>query len=257
MNKEYHLTAMQKIRIKQEKERTSLKKQQSKLQKQRVYKLRRRVAFVVLVLFFMIVIYAVNLLFNDNTKSNALEAPVVSEAPKKEVKIEKKEIKVVPVATQVSAETITAPSEPTIYNENIPMPKEHQEYLYELCEERGLDYQKTLAVIQHESVFDANAVNETNDYGYFQVNLVNHQELSEKLNTDNSPLNPYVNMNWGTFMLADLYSYWGEKGFRGETLDEVVWSSYNKGITGFKNNGHATTYISKMKEAIQTISEAF
>lgn len=144
-----------------------------------------------------------------------------------------------------------------VYNPDIPMPREHQEYLYELCQKQGLDYRKTLAVIQHESVFNPNEINETDDYGYFQVNLVNHKTLAKELGTANSPLNPYVNMVWGTHMLAELYTDYEAQGYHGQGLDDAVWSSYNKGKTGFKKYGHATAYIHKMKASIQNINAMF
>lgn len=144
-----------------------------------------------------------------------------------------------------------------IYNELVPMPREHQEYLYELCELYGLDYIKTLAVIQHESLFDANATNATNDFGYFQINEVNHASLAEKLKTKNQPFDPYVNMQWGTYMLSDLYAYWEERGYHGQGLDDAVWSSYNKGVTGFLQYGHAVEYINRMKASIEKMESKF
>lgn len=143
------------------------------------------------------------------------------------------------------------------YNENILLPKEHQEYLYELCMEYGLDYYKTLAVIQHESVYDPNIISSTNDYGYFQINIVNHDRLSEATNTPKDPLDPYVNIQWGTYMLDELYDYWSERGISGDQLDTYVWSSYNKGITGFRKYGEATTYVNKVRTALEEVKEAF
>lgn len=145
----------------------------------------------------------------------------------------------------------------SVYNSAIPMPKAHQEYLYGLTTKYGLDYKKTLALIQHESMFNANAVNKTKDYGYFQVNLVNHKDLAKNLGTANQPFDPYVNMQWGAYMLSELYSDWAEEGYTGQSLDEVVWSSYNKGKTGFLKYGHATVYINKMNASIADINKKF
>lgn len=145
----------------------------------------------------------------------------------------------------------------TFYSKEIPMSYDQQEYLYQLTKKYHLDYKKTLAVIQHESLFDANSVNATHDYGLFQVNLVNHKTLAKTLHTPNTPFDPYVNMEWGTYMLSELYTYWSEKGYSGQTLDEVVWSSYNKGKTGFMKYGHATEYVYKMKASIETINQKF
>lgn len=146
-----------------------------------------------------------------------------------------------------------AVKEKFVFNPDIPMPEKHQRYLFEKCKERGLDYKKTLALIQHESNYNPNAVSYTKDYGYFQINEMNRAELAKKLNTPNSPLNPYINMDWGTYILAELYEYWEEKGVTGEELDRHVWSSYHKGITGFKKNGEATSYIKKVEAALLTL----
>lgn len=182
----------------------------------------------------------------------APKSEVVVQKEQKEVekKVEVKEVKVPAQPKKVEAKKVETGF---VYNEDIPMPKDHQAYLYELTEKHGLDYVKTLAVIQHESVFDANAINPTNDYGYFQINIVNHEPLSGLLGTPNTPFDPYVNMEWGTYMLADLYEYWSEQGYKGQGLDDAVWSSYNKGKVGFLKYGHAEEYIHKMKASIEKI----
>lgn len=134
------------------------------------------------------------------------------------------------------------------YKENISMPKEHQQFLYSKVQERGLDFEKVLALIETESNFQADAIGPTNDYGYFQINEINHEYLAETLSTENDPLNPYINIDWGTYMLSTLYDYWEEEGVSGEELDYHVWSSYNKGIKGFKENGMAVQYVSKIQQ---------
>lgn len=141
-----------------------------------------------------------------------------------------------------------------VYNENIPMSKEHQAYLYEKVQERNLDYNKVLALIETESGFRSNVISDTKDFGYFQINRINHEYLAEQLNTRNSPLNPYVNINWGTYLLSELYEYWGERGVTGEELDYHVWSSYNKGITGFKKHGMAVQYVSRIQSNLNNSS---
>src|SRR5699024_2950469 len=111
-----------------------------------------------------------------------------------------------------------------VFNPDIPMPVEHQKYLFKKCEERNLNFKKALAVIKHESNFNQNAIGSSNDYGYFQINEMNHEVLADKLSTTDSPLDPYVNIEWGTFILADLYEVWSEKGLVDSELDHSVWS---------------------------------
>lgn len=144
--------------------------------------------------------------------------------------------------------------------DGIKMPAEHQKYLYYLTTNRGLHYKKTLAILKHESQFNMNVI-AVNDYGYMQINQPNHAWLSKSLNTPNMPLNPYVNMFWGTFMLEDLYQHWEREGIKPTpiagspftVLDKYVMSSYNKGITGFKTHGEATSYIGKVEKELYLI----
>lgn len=161
---------------------------------------------------------------------------------------------VVPIVKEVVVPNI---DEVFIYNDKLPMPREHQEYLYNLCKERNLDYLKTLAVLKHESQFDVNSVNAGGDYGYMQVNKVNHKDLTSKLKTPNKPLDAYVNMNWGTHLLKEAYSYWENKGLSGINLEESALSTYNKGLGGFKKHGKAVSYIGKVNNELTFIETAF
>lgn len=143
-----------------------------------------------------------------------------------------------------------------IYLKDINMAKEHQEYLYNICKEKGLDYLKILALIKHESQFNSKAIGNGSNYGYMQINKVNHKNLAKTLQTKNAPLDPYVNIRWGTHILSELYKYWRNQGISSEVkegeifskLDRYVLSSYNKGIAGFKKYGEATDYINKVEK---------
>lgn len=143
-----------------------------------------------------------------------------------------------------------------IYLKDIKMEKSHQEFLYNMCKEKGLDYLKVLALIKHESQFDSHAIGNGNNYGYMQINKVNHKNLAKILQTKNAPLDPYVNIKWGTYMLSELYKSWKNAGISNEVkdgevfskLDRYVLSSYNRGMTGFKKYGEATKYIKKVEQ---------
>lgn len=136
----------------------------------------------------------------------------------------------------------------SFYNSTIPLPKEQQAYLYNKVKERGLDLVEVLAVIKVESGFDPYA-RSSSSYGLFQINGVNHQMLAQKLGTANKAFDPYVNIDWGTYMLSDLYGRYRAKGLSGQELKEVVWSCYNKGEGGYQNTGKAMNYIHKMNKA--------
>jgi soluble lytic murein transglycosylase-like protein len=95
------------------------------------------------------------------------------------------------------AEALTEDAGPSIYNSNVPLDKDLQQYLYDLCSERGLDYKMALAIIRHESGFNAKALGGKTNYGLFQINKCNHKALSAALKTENKPFDPRININWG------------------------------------------------------------
>ncbi|MBP1309287.1 soluble lytic murein transglycosylase-like protein [Paenibacillus sp. 1182] len=140
------------------------------------------------------------------------------------------------------------------YVKEIPMPKQEQKYLYQKVKARGLDYEETLATILQESSFHSNVVDSGN-YGYFQVNKVNHAYLAQTLKTANKPLDPYINMNWGTYVLSNLYKKYAAKGLKNSELKEAVLSTYNKGEGGYKRTGKATKYIKKHDQSLKYIQK--
>lgn len=136
---------------------------------------------------------------------------------------------------------------------SVLMPLEHLLYLEKLCNERNLDFELAIAVIKTESDFNHSIIS-NKDYGYFQINLVNHEELSKKLNTSIEPLNPYVNINWGTYMLSDILSRWEKiDGLSSSEVERCALSEYNKGYTGFMKHGEATGYISRIQKSKEFI----
>ncbi len=148
------------------------------------------------------------------------------------------------------------PSKEELLNPNIPMPMEHQDYLYLMCERKNLDFLKTLAIIRHESSFNhLNANNST--FGYMQIHKMHHARLAKDHNTAVAPLNPYININWGTSMLANLYRTFEKEGLSGEKLDRAVLSSYNKGEFGYRRTGEATKFINRNKEHLNWIKSQY
>lgn len=132
----------------------------------------------------------------------------------------------------------------SFYIKQIPMSYKEQEYLYNLCVKRGLDYKEMLAFIKSESSFNKKAKG-GNNYGYFQINKLHHANLAKKLKVRNAPFDPYVNMNWGTYMISDLYTKYKKKGLKGTNLKNAVLSAYNKGEGGYARTGKAVSYIKK------------
>ena len=231
----------------------------SKSQKRKKKLFLKRVRFVCLFSLFVCTILATITMMKVQKTSNvfAQNYEIVSKKDTNVVQMGK-DISIEQTALDLKDDKVNVPKENNTnvskdsftYNPNIPMPKEHQEYLYKLCKERGLDYLNTLAVLKHESQFNSKEVSKTGDYGYMQINKINHKELSKTLNTPNTPLDPYVNLNWGTYLLQKAYSYWTEAGKTGRELYECALSTYNKGLNGFKKYGKAVEYIKKVDNEI-------
>lgn len=161
---------------------------------------------------------------------------------------------------QVSSQSSTTKvqgSNSFIYNEKIPLPLEHQKYLYNMCIQRNIDYKSALAVIDIESSFRANVISKTNDYGYFQINKVNHKRLTKTLGTKNQPLDPYININWGTYMLNELKNKYTQEGYKGEGLRNAILSAYKRGQYGFKKYGVDNNYVGKFVKSKITVDSWF
>ena len=145
---------------------------------------------------------------------------------------------------------------PSYYKKTIPLSFNLQKYLYDLCVKRGLDYKETLAVIRHESSFNPRAKG-GNNYGYFQVSKVNHANLAKTLKTKNAPFDPYINMNWGTYMLSNLQNKYKKYGLKGSNLKAAVLSAYNKGEGGYARTGKATAYIKRHNQHLAYIKAQY
>ena len=103
------------------------------------------------------------------------------------------------------------------------MPEEEQEFVFYLCSGYNMDFTLVMALIEHESHFDPDAVSKTNDYGYMQINIQNHEWLTETLgHTDYT--DPYQNIRAGVFVLRKLFERYQDV--------ELVLMAYNMGENG-------------------------
>jgi hypothetical protein len=141
-------------------------------------------------------------------------------------------------------------------NTKIPLSAELQEYLYDLCQERKIDYKMALAIIKHESSFNPKALGGGCNYGLFQINICHHKSLSKNLKTENTPYDPKTNMNWGTYLLSCLYADLSGE-YEGEELTKAVLSAYNMGTGGFKKYGFANKYIKGYQKALAEVNTWF
>lgn len=116
-----------------------------------------------------------------------------------------------------------------------------QEFIYLLCDGYDIDYSFVLALIDQESNFTINAVSNTGDYGLFQINEINHDELKNTLGIKDIS-DPYENTRAGMFILRKLFEKYEEPA--------KVLMAYNMGETGAKilwdKGVFSTTYTDKV-----------
>lgn len=125
--------------------------------------------------------------------------------------------------------TSSAPSTPEpeeeharIY-ENIPLDAELQEFTFRRCEEKGLDYETVLAIMERESRFDPTAISATDDYGIMQINQCNHAWLKKELGITDF-LDAKQSITAGTEILGRLAAKYDDP--------QKILMAYNMGETG-------------------------
>lgn len=106
---------------------------------------------------------------------------------------------------------------------DVPMDTRLQEYVFYLSEAYDIDFTLVMALIQHETNFEAGAISPTNDYGLMQINSINHTYLAEELGITDF-LDPYQNVKAGMFVLRKLFEKY-------ETPEKVLMA-YNMGEAG-------------------------
>ena len=110
---------------------------------------------------------------------------------------------------------------------DVPLDVEVQKYIHSLCYSNDIEFAFVMALIEHESSFRPDAINEkSNDFGLMQINEINHEYLTETLGITNY-LDPYENVEAGVYMLKDLFNKY-------ESAEKVLMA-YNLGETGAKN----------------------
>lgn len=130
---------------------------------------------------------------------------------------------------------------------DVPLSDSLQRYIYEICADENVPVTLVMAMIEHESGFDPEAVSPTDDYGLMQINAVNHEWLKEEYRCANM-MNPYQNVFCGISIISSYIDKYGE-------LDKALMA-YNMGNYGaqkaWKNGVTSIAYseeiLSLMKE---------
>lgn len=130
---------------------------------------------------------------------------------------------------------------------DVPLSDSLQRYIYEICADENVPVTLVMAMIEHESGFDPEAVSPTDDYGLIQINAVNHEWLKEEYRCADM-MNPYQNVFCGISIISSYIDKYGE-------LDKALMA-YNMGNYGaqkaWKNGVTSIAYseeiLSLMKE---------
>lgn len=130
---------------------------------------------------------------------------------------------------------------------DVPLSDSLQRYIYEICADENVPVTLVMAMIEHESGVDPEAVSPTDDYGLMQINAVNHEWLKEEYRCADM-MNPYQNVFCGISIISSYIDKYGE-------LDKALMA-YNMGNYGaqkaWKNGVTSIAYseeiLSLMKE---------
>ena len=119
--------------------------------------------------------------------------------------------------------------------------EEQQEFAYYLCTGYNIDFTLVMALIQNESSFDPAVISKTNDYGYMQINQINHQWLTDTLGVTDFT-DPYQNIRAGVFVLRKLFERYQDTN--------MVLMAYNMGEDGaarlWEKGIYSTDYTEKI-----------
>lgn len=132
---------------------------------------------------------------------------------------------------------------------DVPLSKELQDYIRNLCDEYGVPIELVIAMIDVESTFRADVVSKTNDYGLMQINKCNHEWLTDKLGVTDF-LDPYQNINSGVHILS------GHLEVTNGDI-ELALMRYNNGVTGAKKLWDKGIYSTAYTQKIMTAYDSY
>lgn len=123
-----------------------------------------------------------------------------------------------------------------------------QEFTYYLSYGYNIDFYLIMALMEQESMYEADAISSTGDYGLMQINKCNHEWMSEELGITDF-LDPYQNVMAGTYEIYRLFEKYGDTN--------KVLMAYNMGEGGARklwNQGiYETNYTRSIAEKYEAI----
>lgn len=131
---------------------------------------------------------------------------------------------------------------------DVPLNEDVQEFIFYLSAGYNIDFTFTMALMQHESGFQADVISATDDYGLMQINSCNHNYLKETIGVSDF-LEPYSNIRSGMFILRKLFEKY-------ETPEKVLMA-YNMGEAGASKLWERGIYETNYSKAILQIQQQF
>lgn len=131
---------------------------------------------------------------------------------------------------------------------DVPLNEDVQEFIFYLSAGYNIDFTFTMALMQHESGFQADVISATDDYGLMQINSCNHDYLKETIGVSDF-LEPYSNIRSGMFILRKLFEKY-------ETPEKVLMA-YNMGEGGASKLWERGIYETNYSKAILQIQQQF
>ena len=147
-----------------------------------------------------------------------------------------------PAIIQICEENRVAASvEPSRVYFDVPLDKNLQDHIMDICEERNIDPRVAFAMIKCESGFRPDAVGDGgNSLGLMQIQQRWHYARMERLECDNL-LDPYQNVMVGLDLFGDLLKHYG--------IVEHALMAYNGGGS-YANNmiaeGRTSGYVTRI-----------
>lgn len=133
---------------------------------------------------------------------------------------------------------------------DVPLSDSLQRYIYEICADEGVPVTLALAMIEHESGFNPEAISSTDDYGLMQINTINHDWLEEKYRTADM-LNPYQNVFCGITIIGSYIEKYEDLG--------KALMAYNMGNYGaqkaWENGVTSTGYSESILDLMEKYEE--
>lgn len=127
---------------------------------------------------------------------------------------------------------------------NVNMDEDLQEYVFDLCYCYNIDWTFVMAVIEHESQYEAGAISSTDDYGLMQINKANFEWLT-KVTGVTDFLNAKDNIRCGVFVIRKLFEKYDDPS--------KVLMAYNMGEGGAGKLWNMGIYESEYSQDVLTI----